>query len=62
MTGAIYKSANNLAARACDQRGANSLIISSTADVRVNIGGLSAMYLIQLPLSAAKLRRGGMVL
>lgn len=62
MTGAIYKSANNLAARACDQRGANSLIISSTADVRVNIGGLSALFLIQLPLSAAKLRRGGMVL
>jgi hypothetical protein len=40
----------------------NSLIISPTADARVSVGGLSALFLIQLPLSAASLRRGGMVL
>lgn len=36
----------------------NSLIISPTANAR----GLSALFLIQLPLSAAKLWRGWMVM
>ena len=42
---------------ACDQRGANSLIITPPANARVSVGGLSALFLIQLPLSAAKLRQ-----
>ena len=49
---------------ACDQRGANALIITPLpprADARVSVGDLSALFLIQLPLSATSLRRGGMV-
>lgn len=44
------------------QNGQNSLIISPTANARVSVGGLSALFLIQLPLSAAKLWRGWMVM
>ena len=36
----------------------NSLIITPPADARVSVGGLSALFLIQLSLSAANLRRG----
>ena len=44
------------------QNGHNSLIITPTANARVSVGGLSALFLIQLPLSAAKLWRGWMVM